>query len=159
MAWTATSSTVMDLPNGAKVYEGYFDAICGNFADIAGTTGLGWVTWTPTVDQTGAVAVTVNFARYMKINKSAFVRANVTANAAGGGAAAIDIAGWPAAINPVHTGVQAYVGSCSLEDAGTAQLTGSVVAYGATVLRCQGYAFFTLASSDDISINCAWETT
>ncbi len=41
MAWTITSSTVINLPNGAKVYEGYFDALLANLDNMMGSTSTG----------------------------------------------------------------------------------------------------------------------
>ncbi len=118
MAWTNPASTIMDLPNGAKVYEGTFDAICGNFSDIGGTTGLDWINWTPTVDQGGAVAVTVNEAQYVKLRTTCFVKARLTAAGVGTSGSAVKVQGMPAAITPVSSTITAAVGAGAIYSGG-----------------------------------------
>ena len=166
MAWTSTGSTQLDLPNGAKVYEGTFDAICGNFAHLGGTSGAQWVDWTPTVNQGGAVAVTVNYAKYVKIGYLAHTLFAVTATAAGTSGNNIIVGGIPAAITPASGHVVVGNGYIAQTGAGfylgTAVLTGTtgILFYtGVFPASIVGSGAYSMGSSDVISAVCTWRTT
>ncbi len=170
MAWTSTASTELDLPNGAKVYEGTFDAICGNFGHIGGTTGLAWIDWTPTVYQGGAVAATVVTAKYLKIRNMAVAKAYLAITAAGTSGNNIKVQGIPAAITPVvaTSDVVAGAGSAAIQDAGTGLYI--CAGYPASSTNIQflsensaagpvGYGAFSLANGDSIGFTLVWETS
>jgi hypothetical protein len=141
----------------------------GCWADNTGdiTCGGGWNTWTPTVTQSGAVAVTVNRARYKVVNDICHTEVQLTCTAAGTGNNAIVIGGQPAAIQPAWTGYWAVLGHVMVHDAGTAYYVGVVLAVAATTWHFMrdaatlGYIGqdpnFALAIGDVISINATYE--
>ncbi|MHA2068516.1 MAG: hypothetical protein ACXABY_29490, partial [Candidatus Thorarchaeota archaeon] len=60
-----------------------------------------WETWTPTVDQGGAVAGTILYARYTVLAQTVILTCAIDLTAGGVGGNAIIIAGIPTAIQPV----------------------------------------------------------
>jgi hypothetical protein len=70
--------------------------------NIPGTLTLGteavtgaWGTWTPTVTQSGSVTVTITEARYKKIGRTVYLRANLSVTGSGTGANPVVIGGLP----------------------------------------------------------------
>ncbi len=173
MAWTSTASTELDLPNGAKIYEGTFDAICGNFGHIGGTTGLDWIDWTPTVNQGGAVAVTVNRAKYCKIHNTGFLQALMTVTGAGTSGNSILLQGIPAAVAPVSSTIPYRpVGNALVTDISAGGIYhGAVYIPTSATTRLQiftdgagggfplGAGAFSLGSSDVIGFEATIETS
>ena len=118
--------------------------------------------WTPTVTQSVAVAVTVDFAFYTRIGQLAHVEFSLTVTGAGTGGNAIVIAGQPAAIQPINTTGIAPIGAFIILDNGTAYYVGSVYAVGATnwqmfihnsVNSVGAVPSFALAAGDIISLS------
>jgi len=75
-----------------------------------------WVDWTPTVTQGVAVAVTVNYARYV-LGNTVHIEANVTCTSGGTAANIIVIGGFPTAIQPLRTGDVSIIGSAVVNSA------------------------------------------
>lgn len=120
-------------------------------------------TWTPTVNQGGAVTCTVNHARYRVREKMAFVNLRVTITSAGVIGNGIIIGGQPAAIQPV---AETLLGVSMLLDSGTAYYAGAVRAVTATnwqIFAHQGASSvgaspsFALASGDVIYMELAYD--
>ena len=140
-----------------------------NDAVVATQTALavsGWSTWTPTVDQNGAVAATVTQARYKIVNKICHTEVQLNVTAAGDAGEIIIIGGQGAAIQPEWTGGSAIIGTVYVSDTGTALYPGVVVATAADGWQFIGYAEtnymgvdpnFALANTDVISINATYE--
>lgn len=121
--------------------------------------------WTPTVTQSGAVAVTVTTARYSISGDICHVQVLLAITGSGTSGNAIIIGGQPAAIQPANTG-GIVMGSVRILDTGTAFYVGSVVAVGATDFRfyTDGTAnyvgispAFGLANGDSISFQASYE--
>src|SRR5512138_2983596 len=68
-----------------------------------------WAAWTPTVTQSGAVTVTVTYARYCLVGKVCHVQARLAVTGSGTETNAIVIGGQPAAIQPRYSGASVYV--------------------------------------------------
>lgn len=122
--------------------------------------------WTPTITQLGAVTITVNYARYIRLGDLVVVNINVETTAAGTTGNAIVIGGQPAAIQPAQlAGVFPVLGEALVEN-GTTRYVGAVYAVTATEWRvwdsgASGNAplgtGFALASGDEISLFAAYE--
>lgn len=165
MAWTSTASTELDLPNGAKIYEGTFDAICGNFGHLGGTSGVIWSDWTPTLDQGGAVACSVTWAKWTKVGALAAVRLSLKATAAGASTNDITVGAIPAAVGPLAWGV---CGSGTVWRATAGALIGGIAVHGSSLTlnllmpTSIGGVYvgtapsFALASSDVVTIHGIW---
>jgi len=109
--------------------------ICIDNTDTAAVwhnVGSAWNTWTPTVDQGGAVAATVTRARYKVVNKICYTEVSLAVTAAGVAANNIVIAGQPAAIQSAYNQAAFPIGVGSVTDTGTAWYGGLLVANGAT---------------------------
>lgn len=125
-----------------------------------------WQTWTPTVTQSGAVTVTVTYAKYIALAQTVILRAYLSVTGAGTAGNAIVIGGLPSPLAPAHTGTISVIGTGQIQDTGTAQYVGSLVAVGAADLRIMTdgnstYAgvtpSFALASGDIISFMASYE--
>lgn len=152
MAWTTKVDNVDDV-------------MASHINDLQ--TAMGdWSTWTPTVTQLGSVAVTVNFADYVIINKLCLLQALLTVTGSGTPATLIAIAGIPAAAAPQRNGTYMICGKFIISDAGVGHYEGGVIAQGGNVLRLIRNAStsyvgidpnFGLASGDMISISCVYK--
>lgn len=83
-----------------------------DFSGAPTFSGLTWTTFTPSVTQGAALTMTVNYARYRVIGKTAFVQIKMTYSS--GVSAApndIQITGIPAAIQPARTGNLSVAGT------------------------------------------------
>ena len=140
-----------------------------NDAVVATQTALavsGWSTWTPTVDQNGAVAATVTRARYKIVNKICHTEVQLDVTAAGAAANAIKVEGQPVAIRSAWTGTEAIIGNACIFNAGTAYYLGLVFALAVASWSfisdaSAGYIGvepnFALANGDHITINATYE--
>jgi hypothetical protein len=122
-----------------------------------------WVTFAPTLNQGGAVATTITWARYAIIGKLAVVQMILTA-AAAGGAGNITITGLPAAITAAIASNALPVGTFYYS--GAANRSGVVIQTTTTSLaffvdNSAGYLggapAATLAIGHVVSVNAAWE--
>ncbi len=124
---------------GARVDEFSTDGTLGGNSDTALPTEKAvktyvdktYTDWTPTVDQGGAVNVTVDEAKYALIGKICHVQAKLTVTGAGTGGNSIIIGGQPAAIQPALTS-GAPAGTGIVVDTGTASYPGILSIVGAT---------------------------
>jgi hypothetical protein len=133
------------------------------WVEIGGLSG----TWTPTVTQSGSVAVSVAYATYKVRGRTCHVEARLTVTGSGTGGNDIVIGGAPAAIQPTNVGANlSPIGVAIVEDAATAYYSGLVITYGAADWRvreantrgiCGTNPNFALASGDDIVINCTYD--
>ena len=97
-AWTDPSDAgTLDLASGTVVTETHWDNMRRDLLYLGGATGL-WTAFTPTLNQTVAVTVTVSYARYFVIGKLALVECRLIASTAGTGGTAITVGALPAAI-------------------------------------------------------------
>ena len=109
--------------------------ILGAFGSTGATDTAG--TWTPTVTQSGSVAVTINSARYRISGKLCHVQARLSVTGAGTAGNGIVIGGQPSAIQAISTEV--LIGHFLLFDSGTAYYTGAVRAVGAANWQMFGH--------------------
>lgn len=140
-----------------------------NDAVVATQTALavsGWSTWTPTVDQNGAVAATVTQARYKIVNKICHTEVQLDVTAAGNATQPIIIGGQPAAIQAAWTDDQSILGTGKVLNTGTAHYIGVVRAVDVQDWRVitnglNNYVGvtpdFALANGDVININATYE--
>lgn len=129
------------------------------------TPGI-WTNWTPTVTQSGSVTVTVTYARYFTDGKLVHLIASLAVTGTGTANNAIVIAGIPSAIAPANTGF-AVCGTIDIQDSGTAQYIGVLIAVGANDLRGTAHNAggtyigagpnFALANGDIISFQATYE--
>lgn len=123
-----------------------------------------WIDWTPTVTQSGAVTVTVTFARYVVQGNTVQLRASLAVTGTGTIANPVVIGGLPTPLSPVN--VAGVVGEIRIFDSGTAFYVGSLEIFTATSFK--GFAHletdaigvdpsFALANGDNISFQAAYE--
>jgi hypothetical protein len=142
---------VWDSAEGTHIYD-----------DPAGAVAPTWSDWTPTVTQSGAVAATVNYAKYMVVGDITFFCLRLTMTAAGTGNNPIVIGGQPTDLQSVSPGTDDIVGQGIVLDSGTQHYNVLAFANSATGWRMyrDGTAFatvgqnpnFALASGDRISL-------
>ncbi len=89
-----------------------------------------WVDWAPTVDQNGAVAATVEFARYIALDKTVHITARLAITGAGVANNAIEIQGIP-----FSQRVGAVGGTVQVLNFGTATYVGQVAMIGAALIH------------------------
>lgn len=104
-----------------------------------------WIDWTPTVTQLGAVAVTINSARYKASENLVFVDIFLTVTGAGTGGNAIIIGGQPTAIQATTNDV---IGLGAVTDVGVNTYPGAIYVAGATDWR-----FISTSAVNYIGIN------
>lgn len=123
-----------------------------------------WVNFTPTVTQSGAVAVTTNFCRYMVVNKIVHVDMylSVTGSGSAGNAVAINISAVPAAYRPTSgsmVGPYYYLDSGTSVYAAIAYMFSATVIYGVCHAEANNLGItpnFAMANGDEIRINGSW---
>ena len=124
------------------------------------------VDWTPTVTQSGAVSVSITYAKYLRLGNLALVMMWLTCTNAGTGNNDIVVGGIPAAIAPANTGTPC-VGVATVRDAGTGFYNGNVMPASASTVKfvtpqTSGGAYigktpnFALANTDEISFVAMW---
>lgn len=128
-----------------------------------------WRDWTPTVTQSGSVAVTVNRAKYMVLAQLALVFAEMTVTGAGTAGTGIVIGGIPSAVQPTGLLVadNSVLGDCLVHDVSAANrvygfvvansLTGWKVKSSFTNADIGNSPNFALAAGDLISIRLWYE--
>lgn len=89
----------------------------------------GWVDWTPTVNQGGAVACTVVEAKYCLIGKVCCVQAKIGITGSGVAGNSIQISGQPTVIQPALASGYQPIGVCFALDAGVNVYFGSLIAF------------------------------
>lgn len=135
---------------GVKKIDGSLNVV-GMYDDVIGNTG----TFTPTVDQGGAVTATAS-ASYSLVGKSVSV-AGTCAITGSGSAASIIVGGLPNALVPESVGSRTLLGTFFIIDNGTASYTGVVTRESDTTFsfrQADGAAVaFALANGDSITFN------
>jgi len=126
-----------------------------------------WVDWMPTVTQSGAVAVTVNYARYVVMANMVVGQARLTVTGSGTAGNAIIIGGMPVLDQPVRNGSNVDImGSMLVLDSGLAFYHGALVAVGGADWRGIAHNLanyigitpsFGLVATDVIGIEFAYE--
>jgi hypothetical protein len=125
-----------------------------------------WMDWTPTVDQGGAVAANVSWARYAVSGNTVHLWVELAITGAGVAGNAVSVSGIPAAIQPSQASVTAVVGVGEVLDTGTAYYVGALVANGADDLRIIAHNLggfvgvtpnFALANGDAIGFHATYE--
>lgn len=140
----ATAAVSLAMSMGATIDEFSTDGTLAGNSDIAVPTEkavktyvdgffTAWTDWTPTVDQGGAVAATVTWAKYKVVNGIKFVEVRLTVTGAGSAGSVIKIGGQPAAIQSTTTGI--VPGQVIITDTGTAYYVGNIRVQGATEWR------------------------
>ena len=149
-------------PAGTLGFSGTSLLVGDGTANRAVNVG-GWVGFTPTLNQGGVVAATVNLARYAIVGKLAVVQIQLTATA-GGGAGNITIAALPAAITALSANNTLPVGTFYYS--GVAQRAGMAIQTTTTSLAffvdnnagyLGGAPAVTLANTHILAVNAAWE--
>lgn len=124
-----------------------------------------WQNWTPTINQGGAVARTVNYAHYVIIGDTVHIEAEISPTAAGAAGNVIIVGGLPAAIGFLHFGAVDVVGKFVYYDNGTAFYEGGVLAQTATtiIFQCHGVGSqlgatpnFAIANGDILGFNLTY---
>ena len=123
--------------------------------------------WTPTVDQGGAVAATVNYARYWTVGKAVTATCRLAVTAAGTGTTTVVVGGLPLPIKYANENLT--LGDGDVANAGTAYYAGlSVVPASGSSVKFMRYGAanfvgidpdFALANGDIIGFTIAYETT
>lgn len=179
----ATSTTVKLAKPSSLVGSGDFaialTAVVGAgtvTALLLGPGGRGaggtWTDWTPTMTQSGAVTLTVNYARYLKVGTQVIVWVKVSPTSSGTTNNPIIIASVPAAIAPTQQGTGTHVvGTFNFLDASPAgYYGGAVFARSASTL---GFIWsagsggneigqgpnIAVASGDALGFIAQWETS
>jgi hypothetical protein len=127
-----------------------------------------WVTYTPTITQSGAVTITVTYARYMVLANLIVGQGRVQITSAGTGNNPIVIGGIDAAIAPTNVGTAPtyVIGTAVISNTGTAHYQGALYAQAAADWRVQAHNVaspvgvtpnFALASGDFIGWQFAYE--
>lgn len=126
-----------------------------------------WQSFTPTINQGGAVAATVTFARYITLNDAVIMQARLAITAAGVGGNSITIGGFPTAILPTNAAsAEHVVGTFLYFDAGVGFYQGALVYVGVNTFRGildgRGNYFgldpaVTTANNDNVGIQGSWE--
>jgi len=140
-------------------------------AIVAIETALGigtaiYADWTPEIRQGGStIARTVTAAKYRLVGKMCHLVMNVTMTAAGAAGNAVNIQGWPSAINPYQMGSSPTVGLGVVVDTGTATYPALAFIPGGNQIQfywlpTQNYVgvnpSFALANTDEINLDCVW---
>ena len=101
--------------------------------------GAAWENYTPVIKQgTTTISATINYAKYMRLNKSVFVQVLATATSAGTGAGNISIS-QPGGLLAVSQGLNnRIVGSMQVEDIGVGFYSGSAVAISDVIVGFSG---------------------
>lgn len=124
-----------------------------------------WQPWSPTLDQGGAVAITVNYARYALRGNTVVLLANLTVNGAGT-ATFMQVQGLP--FPPAYSAFELAAGVFMIRDAsGPTNYAGSTILSNATSLRFRvdqtggnglGQApAMTLANEDTLGFSAVYE--
>jgi hypothetical protein len=124
-----------------------------------------WTDFTPTVNQSAAITITVTRARYLVIGKTAFVQMELALTSAGTAANSIAVNSIPSAIAPFGPSAQRAIGAFFYKDNGAAFKTGTVIANSASqfIFMVSGESDFfgkaavTVAAGDILSVACAYE--
>lgn len=126
-----------------------------------------WQSWTPTVQQSGSVAVTVAYAKYTTVNDLVILNANLAITGTGTAGNAIVISGIPAAVQIETAGLDFAIGSVIVLDTSVpVRYEGSVTPFGASDLRFRSNGnagligaqpSFGLASGDTIGFTVSYK--
>ncbi len=175
-ALSADATGQIGFPAGVAINEFSSDGTLAGNSDLAIPTeksvrtyvdALGtWQNWTPTVDQGGAVSVSVNLARYTVIGDTVHMMASLSVTSAGAAGNAIIISGWDSAIDALAGWNGVPVGTCRITDTGTTDYWGIVYHPSTTALRfidsvtqgqIGGNPSFALAIGDIIKFSLTYE--
>lgn len=123
-----------------------------------------WTDWTPTVDQNGAVAATVNLGRYSIINNTATAMAKLTVTGTGSAGNPISVRNIPSAIQPANPAAHVSIGAGVIID-GVVRYNATIEANAASLFYFMAYngtriganPSFALASGDVISLMATYE--
>lgn len=125
-----------------------------------------WTDWTPTVDQNGAVAATVTYARYTVLANVVHMIALLAVTGTGTAANAIIIQGIPSTIAPTNTNANSVIGIGMVREEGVASHVGALLAVGANNFRIRSdgnlanvgsVPSFAIDSGDAISFQATYE--
>lgn len=112
----------------------------------------GWRDWTPTVDQGGAVAATVNYARYVVYAQLVIAQCLLTTTGTGTSGNAIIVGALPLSMTVTSDGF--VIGSGLIHDLGTAIYKGVVIPASATSVKMRGTD--VTAIGNEVGSNPAW---
>jgi hypothetical protein len=125
-----------------------------------------WQDWTPAIDQGGAVAANVSWARYAVIGNTIHLWVELAVTGAGVAGNAVSVSGIPAAIQPSQASSLAVLGVGVVLDIGTAYYVGALVANGANDLRVVAHGLgsfvgvtpnFALSPGDGVGFHATYE--
>ena len=132
-------------------------------AFVASAVPLAWTSYTPTLTQGVGVGKTVDYAKYVQIQKTVFLQIMLTCT--GGGLGGTISVSFPSGLTPVYTHAQRVIGTFFIHDSGTALYSG--LAMGSSPITGYGYGSsnnmgantptMTLATNDQISIAVEYE--
>lgn len=115
---STTQHYVLRAAGGGTIGAGLLTA--DNLTDATITAAkmaaTAWTGFTPTLTQSGAVAVTVNYARYRVVGKVVYLQVLLTVTGTGTTNNAIVIGALPAAIAPLQTGATRCIGTALIGD-------------------------------------------
>lgn len=129
-----------------------------------------WIDFTPTVTQNGARTITVNYCRYKRIGKTAFVDAEIVITNAGTAGWGITLGAIPSSIAPRETaGLTDIIGRFIYSDAGVYYVGVAQAASASTVgfvrggnvdtttMGAAGGGNFATANGDVLAVNLQYE--
>lgn len=113
-----------------------------------------WIDWTPTLTQSAAITLTINYARYITIANVVIMIANFDATSAGVAANALVVAGIPSAIQPTNIDNVAAIGSgIVFNSVGNISYAPTVIAVGANDFR---FISDAVTPSNYVGANPSW---
>lgn len=131
-------------------------------------TALGTYSWTPTVTQLGAVAVTITYATWFRLGALVIATMGVTLGTGATGNNDIVIGGWPVAFSRTQSGnLYPVVGLAEIFEAGVAFHVGSLIPISGTTAKIvsntnNGFEGttpnFALDTNDTISLIALYQT-
>lgn len=136
-------------------------------AFVASAVPLAWTSYTPTLTQGIEVGKTVDYAKYVQIQKTVFLQVVLACTGAGiGGTVTVSC---PSGLVPVTASDTRALGDFLIRDTGTAWYSGTAMAYATSPVTIAGLAYgsnnnmgantptMTIVSGDVISISVQYE--
>jgi hypothetical protein len=126
-----------------------------------------WQSWTPTIDQNGNIAVSIDYAKYIVLARTVILTAHISITAAGTAGNDIIVGGVPSAIEFAQFDALGLFtnGSGLVHDSGTAVYHGIVCPITANTMKIRqattGFVgsnpSFALANGDDVALTVTYE--
>ena len=130
MAWTAPSTWVA----GAVLEAAELNEQVRDNMDVLAPFSAAWASWTPTLTQPGAIAKTVNYAKYMQVGKLVIANFYVSVTGTGTLANAVSLG-----VPTTAASTLVVVGTCQIFDASAStSYAGNCLALSTTTVAFVG---------------------